>query len=65
MKFLVDECTGPKVARWLTENGYDVYSIADQSPGWTDREVLEKAVTENRVLITNDKDFGFLILKNV
>jgi len=63
MRFLVDECTGPKVAQWLVENGHDVYSVADQSPGWTDKEVLNKAITENRILLTNDKDFGFLIFR--
>ncbi len=24
MRFLVDECTGPTVARWLQEQGHDV-----------------------------------------
>lgn len=25
MRFLVDECTGPAVARWLQEEGYEVF----------------------------------------
>ena len=33
MKFLVDECTGPAVARWLKQNGYDVFSVYDQARG--------------------------------
>ncbi len=64
MKFVVDECTGPNVARWLTENRHDVYSVADESRGWTDEQVLRKALAEERILITNDKDFGYLIFKN-
>lgn len=64
MKFIVDECTGPKVAGWLADNGHDVYSVPDQSRGWTDEQVLQKALVENRILITNDKDFGYLIFKN-
>ena len=64
MKFVVDECTEPSVAKWLTESGHDVYSVADESRGWTDEQVLQKALAENRILITNDKDFGYLIFKN-
>ena len=36
MKWLVDECTDPAVGRWLREQGYDVYSVGEQSPGWSD-----------------------------
>ncbi len=58
MRFLVDECTGPAVARWLNESGHDVYSVYEESPGITDSEVLQRAIAERRILITNDKDFG-------
>jgi hypothetical protein len=27
MRFLVDECTGPRVAQWLSEQEYDVFSF--------------------------------------
>lgn len=64
MKWLVDECTGPSVGRWLRDQGYDVYSVGEQSPGWSDWQVLAHAVNENRVVISNDKDFGELIFKH-
>lgn len=64
MKWLVDECTGLTVGRWLREQGYDVYSVGEQSPGWPDWQVLAHAVSENRVVISNDKDFGELVYKN-
>jgi predicted nuclease of predicted toxin-antitoxin system len=63
-KFIVDECTGPLVASWLMAKGFDVFSVAENSPGITDEEVLKKAVVEKRILITNDKDFGEMIFKN-
>ena len=63
MKFIVDECTGPSVARSPISLGHDVYSVSEVSPGWKDEQVLQKANAENRVLITNDKDFGTLIFK--
>ncbi|MFH1831419.1 MAG: DUF5615 family PIN-like protein [bacterium] len=63
MKFLIDECTGPSVARWLEENGYDALSISEKLHGYSDTQVLQKAFSENRILITNDKDFGDMIFR--
>lgn len=64
MKFLVDECVGPTVATWLKQNDHDVTSIYDDFPGIDDDSVLQKALLENRILITSDKDFGEMIFKN-
>ncbi len=58
MRFLVDECTGPVVARWLRDQSHDVFSVYDQLRGMTDEEILAKAYSEGRILVTNDKDFG-------
>lgn len=58
MRFLVDECTGPAVARWLRAQGHDVFSVYDEARGADDDEVLRNALAGNRVLITNDTDFG-------
>jgi predicted nuclease of predicted toxin-antitoxin system len=58
MRFLVDECAGPAVADWLRSCGYDVFSIYDSARGLDDDAIIEKAFAENRILITNDKDFG-------
>ncbi len=64
MKFLVDECVGHGVAAWLKDQGYDVTSILEFSPGVPDVIVLQKALLENRVLITMDKDFGDIVFRN-
>ena len=64
MKFIVDECTGPKVANWLSSLSYDLFSVPLQGRGMKDLQILEKANLENRIIITNDKDFGELIFKN-
>ena len=58
MRFLVDECAGPAVADWLRAQGYDVFSIYDSARGLDDEAVIEKALLENWILVTNDKDFG-------
>lgn len=58
MRFLVDECTGPGVARWLREQQHEVFSVYDEARGMDDDAVMAKAFAENWLLITNDKDFG-------
>jgi predicted nuclease of predicted toxin-antitoxin system len=58
MRFLVDECTGPAVARWLRERGHEVFSVYEEARGLDDDEVIHRAFIEGRVLITNDKEFG-------
>ncbi len=63
MQFLVDECTGPAVAWWLRQRNHDVFSVYEQSRGADDGNILQRAVAESRILITNDKDFGELIYR--
>ncbi len=63
MKFLVDECTGKRLAKLLEKAGFDVVFVGDWKPSATDDEVLEKAEKEDRILITDDKDFGELIFR--
>lgn len=58
MRFLVDESTGVSVARWLCEQGYEVFSVYEEARGIDDDEIMQKAFGENWILITNDKDFG-------
>ena len=63
MRFIVDECTGPSVAAWLREEGHDVFSVYDSARGSDDVMILNMALRENRVLITNDRDFGEMIFR--
>ncbi|MDM8517971.1 DUF5615 family PIN-like protein [Desulfobacterales bacterium HSG16] len=58
MRFLIDECTGTSVARWLREQNHEVFSVFEEARGINDDVIIEKAFEENRILITNDKDFG-------
>src|SRR5437763_11796699 len=63
MRFIVDECTGPKVARWLREQGHEVFSVYDEARGMEDEAIIQKAFAESWILITNDKDFGEKVYK--
>lgn len=64
MKFLVDENVGESVVRFLAENGYDIVRAKDLSLR-DDHSLIEYAFKENRIIITNDKDFGFLIYRQM
>jgi predicted nuclease of predicted toxin-antitoxin system len=58
MRFLVDESTGPAVADWLGRQGHEVFSVYEGMRGLSDDAIVQKAYSENWILITNDKDFG-------
>lgn len=49
---------------FLRKQGHDVLSVSEEMPHSTDQNVLSKAWNEQRVLITNDKDFGQLIFRS-
>lgn len=64
MNFLLDESAELRLAAFLTEQGHDVTAIARDYPhALSDRQVLAIAQQEQRVLITNDRDFGDLIFR--
>jgi predicted nuclease of predicted toxin-antitoxin system len=64
MRFLVDECTGPAVAQWLRTQKHEVFSVFEEARGMDDDDIILKALEENWILITNDKDFGEKIYRN-
>ena len=55
MRFLVDECAGPSLARWLAREGHTVFSVYEQRRGMTDDAILQKCSAENWILVTTDK----------
>lgn len=58
MRFMVDECTGPAVARWLREHNHEVFSVYEEARGMADDDIIQKAFDESWILITNDRHFG-------
>lgn len=58
MRFIVDECTGPAVARWLHTQQHEVFSVYDEARGMRDEAIIQKGLTEDWIIVTNDKDFG-------
>jgi len=64
MKFLVDECVGTSVVTYLCDAGYDAVAVVDVMPMADDKHILERAVSEDRIVVTNDKDFGELVYRS-
>ena len=60
MRFLANENVPRAAVMALRAAGHAVAWIRLDAPGASDREVLALASSENRVLITFDKDFGDL-----
>ncbi len=62
MKFLLDVCAASRsLYAALNERGHDVLSASDSDPLATDETLLALAHSEQRVLITEDKDYGELV----
>lgn len=64
MKFLLDENADIRLASFLADQGHDVATVVTNYPQRTlDRDLLALARAEGRILITNDLDFGELVIR--
>ena len=63
MRLLVDEGVEARIVQRLRGEGHDVDYVAELAPGITDDDVLDRANTGQRVLVTGDKDFGELVFR--
>jgi predicted nuclease of predicted toxin-antitoxin system len=61
MNFVADESCAMPVIKALREADHDVIAIAEVAQGAADDQVLERALKEKRILITEDRDFGELV----
>ena len=61
LRFLADESCDYAVVRVLTSLGHEVLPVAELSPAADDETVIGLALREERVLLTEDKDFGQLV----
>ena len=63
MRFLADEGVDAAIVSAIRSDGHDVRWMAEELEGSTDDVVLDTAVTDARILITEDKDFGELVFR--
>ncbi len=61
LRFLADESCDFAVVRALRSAGHDVQAVSESITRSVDRDVIERAGRERRVLLTEDKDFGWLV----
>lgn len=60
-KFLIDVGVGKAVENFLNEKGFDVKTVRSINPRMKDIDILRMSVSEDRMIITMDKDFGELV----
>jgi predicted nuclease of predicted toxin-antitoxin system len=63
MQLLANENFPLVSVQLLRQANYDVASITEDSPGIEDPEVLARAVDEQRIILTFDRDYGELIYR--
>ena len=64
MRFLADENVSHRVIVRLRAGGFEVISIGETRSGASDKVVLETANVEGCILITEDRDFGELVIRH-
>jgi predicted nuclease of predicted toxin-antitoxin system len=64
MKLLVDACAGGKLTAGLRSAGHDVDFAGDWPTTAEDEQILEKVRLQERIVITRDKDFWTLSVRD-
>ncbi len=63
MRVIANENISTTVIRELRMHGHDILSVKESMRSSPDHKVLRRAVEENRLVITHDKDFGTLAFR--
>ncbi len=64
MKLLANENFPIASVRLLRELGFDIIAIGEDNRGITDQSVMDLAESEQRTILTFDRDYGELIYKH-
>jgi predicted nuclease of predicted toxin-antitoxin system len=63
VRWLLDECVDAELVAILRRYGHEVVYMSDVEPRAPDTEVMDRACREQRLLLTEDKDFGDLVFR--
>jgi predicted nuclease of predicted toxin-antitoxin system len=61
VRWLADECVAAELVEHLRAAGHDAAYMAELTPSMRDEQVIDRARDDNRLLLTEDKDFGELV----
>ena len=61
LRVLIDVSSGKAIEEWFRQNGHDVQSVHDRDPKMDDLDILAWSVSDQRLVVTMDKDFGELV----
>jgi predicted nuclease of predicted toxin-antitoxin system len=64
LRFLLDVHVAASIGRALAGEGHDVLRASDGHSTWDDEHLLQLAVEQDRVLVTEDRDFSELIFRD-
>ena len=64
LRFLADESCEFSVVRSVRKAGYDVLAVSEVTIRSDDINLINQAAVEGRILLTEDKDFGWLVHAN-
>jgi len=63
-RYLANENFPAEIVRHLRRRGDDVFYAAEQMAGASDIELLRKALADDRIVLTFDRDFGELVFRH-
>ena len=61
MRFVADECCDVALTEALRADGHEVLAVGEVCRGAEDSDVIDLALRERSILLTEDKDFGQLL----
>jgi predicted nuclease of predicted toxin-antitoxin system len=64
VQFLADENVPRSMVAWMRAEGHDVALASELSIGAPDIHWLDLAMTESRIIVSADKDFGELVYRD-
>ena len=63
VRWIADECVAASLVASVRAAGHDVLYVAEVAAGFGDADVIALAMREKRLLLTEDKDFGDLVVR--
>jgi predicted nuclease of predicted toxin-antitoxin system len=65
MRFLVNENVTLTVTQELRQRGHDVHSVKESMRSESEDAILARAQTDERIVVSHDKDFGELAFRSL